>query len=396
MELGDMRLHHTFIWIALSSTACKEATEPWPTGGWESSSPEAQGLDGAVLEAIHQEFEEGKHGYVDGMLLVRHGRVIFERAYRHDYDEPFEGRGVPGMYNYYDPSWHPYYQRGSLHTLQSVSKSVTSALIGIAIARGEIPGVEVAIVPYFTPFKLPETDARREAITLHHLLTMTAGIRWDESTIPYTDPANSCALMEASEDWVQFVLDQPMADEPGAVWVYNSGVTELLSFVLKMATGHEAHDYAAEHLFGPLGIDSHFWKRTPTGLADTEGGLYLAPRDLAKIGYLYLKDGVWEGRRILPEGWVKTSTTPSVNPRLSRAPGRRYGYQWWLLPRAEAASQYAYAALGYGGQYLMVVPELELIAVFTGWNIYDTPPPPPEWLLERLLAAVKDRSSSVS
>ena len=178
-------------------------------------------------------------------------------------------------------------------------------------------------------------------MTLEHVLTMTTGIKWDESTVTYTDPANSCANMEKSQDWIQFVLDQPMADAPGAKFVYNSGATELLSYLIKKGTGKQAHEYAAEHLFGPLGITDTYWKTTPTGLADTEGGLYLTARDLAKIGYLYLHDGVWDGRRLLPEGWVKASTSPKVDTRPGVERSRRYGYQWWVLPYG-TAGRYAY------------------------------------------------------
>jgi CubicO group peptidase (beta-lactamase class C family) len=360
----------------------------WPTRGWRTSTPEAQGVDGGVLEALHREFEQGRHGYVDGMLVVRNGHVVFEKSYAHGYDRLFAGKGAPGIYNYYDPDWHPYYKRGKLHTLQSVSKSVTSALIGIAIGRGELAGVDAPLQPFFAGYELPDSDPRRARMTLRHLLTMTAGIRWDESTVAYTDPANSCARMEASRDWVQFVLSQPMAAEPGTAWVYNSGATQLLSLVLKKATGRQAHDYAAERLFAPLGIERHFWKQTPTGLADTEGGLYLEPRDLAKLGYLYLADGVWEGRRLLPEGWVQASVVSS-SEGLAGGSAPRYGYKWWLLPAKRDAPVQAYAALGYGGQRLIVVPEQDLIAVFTGWNIYGRPALDPELALQRVLGALK-------
>lgn len=376
------------ILLLVAAQATLPAAEYWPTRGWQTSPPEDQGMDSRALEALDREFAEGKHGYVNGMLVVRNGHVVFERTYRHDYDRLFVGKGAPGIYNYYDPDWHPYYQRGELHTMQSVSKSVTSALIGIAIGRGELPGVDVAMMPYFADFKLPDRDPRRSRMTLRHVLTMTAGIRWDESTVDYTDPANSCAGMEASRDWVQFVLDQPMAAEPGTTFVYNSGATQLLSFLVKKATGKEAHDYAAQHLFAPLGIERHFWKQTPTGLADTEGGLYLAPRDLAKFGYLYLKDGIWEGRRLLPEGWVEASVAPSTAHLPDGAASPRYGYKWWLLPLKATEPVRAYAALGYGGQRLIVVPERELIAVFTGWNIYEQPALDQDLALERVLGAL--------
>jgi len=223
------------------------------------------------------------------------------------------------------------------------------------------------------------------AWTLKDLLTMTSGIRWDESTVSYTDPANSCASMEASADWVQFVLSQPIAAEPGTVFVYNSGVTELLAQILKKATGKHADEYAREYLFGPLGIKSFYWKHTPTGHPDTEGGLYLAPRDLAKLGYLFEHDGLWNGKRILHAGWATESTTPHVPVAKDGPP--IYGYQWWTLP--EPGRPVHFAAWGYGGQYLMVVPSLDLIAVFTGWNIYDKPEMKPGLALQRILGAVK-------
>jgi CubicO group peptidase (beta-lactamase class C family) len=269
--------------------------------------------------------------------------------------------------------------------MQSVSKSVTSALIGIAVRRGEIPGVDVKMMPYFADFKT-KADPKRDAMTLRDVLTMTAGIRWDESSVPYTDPRNNCAAMEGRDDWVQYVLDQPMAHEPGRQFEYNSGATQLLSFLIQKTTGQPADDYAREHLFGPLGIE-YAWKRTPLGLADTEGGLYLRPRDLAKLGHLYLKDGLWEGKRILPEGWVQDSTAR----RVELESGWAYGYQWWILPRRSPGAPESYAARGYGGQLLIVVPRFDLLAVFTGWNIYERPSLSAQAVTEHVLAAVRDR-----
>jgi CubicO group peptidase (beta-lactamase class C family) len=370
-----------FILLGLLLTA---PPAPSPTKAWPEATPESQGLDRGVLDVLDHEFASGKHGYVDSMLVIRKGRVVYEKSYRQDYDKLFVGKGAPGIYNYYDPGWHPYYKRTKLHTMQSVSKSVTSALIGIAIGRGQIPGVDAKVMPFFSAFQIPP-DPRRDRMTLRHVLSMTTGIRWDEESTEYTDPANNCAVMEGKEDWVHYVLEQPMAEDPGKVFVYNSGATMLLSELIRKTTGKEADDYAKEHLFAPLGIE-YFWKRTPKGLADTEGGLYLAPRDLAKIGYLYLKDGMWDGKRILPEGWVKASTAPSTHTPDGTY---GYGYQWWVMPRKGAGTWDAYAAWGYGGQLLIVVPELELISVFTGWNIYDKPSLDPTFALGRVLAAVK-------
>ncbi|MFN8061916.1 MAG: serine hydrolase [Vicinamibacterales bacterium] len=367
-----------------------DVSAEWPTRSWRTSTPEAQGLDGAALAALDAEFAAGAHGYIDGMLVVRNGRIVYEKGYAHDYATLFQGRDpLRGPYNYYDPEWHPYHGGPDLHTMQSVSKSVTSALVGIAIGRKELPGVETKVLPLLGEFRPPK-DAGWAAITLEHVLTMTTGIKWDESTVTYTDPANSCAGMEKSHDWVQFVLDQPLADAPGSKFVYNSGNTELLSYLIHHASGQPADEYANAHLFAPLGIEHYFWKRTPTGLADTEGGLYLAPRDLAKLGYLYLHDGVWDGRRVVPEGWVAASTRPLVGTSIGGARERRYGYQFWLLPHGDRTSErFAYAAIGYGGQLLIVVPEAQIVAVFTGWNIYDKPTLSPYLALDRVLGALR-------
>ncbi len=377
-------MHSLTLVLSIALTAAE-----WPTEGWKTSTPEAEKVDPAVLEAFHQEIASGKHGYVDGMLVIRNGRIVFEKSYTHDYDRLFEGKGERGPYNYYDPDWHPYYRKGPFHTMQSVSKSMTSTLIGIAKQNGAPLDLNAAVLPLFEGFRTRGDDPRWRALTLRHLLTMTSGIEWDETTVTYTDPKNSCAAMEGSENWVQFVLDQKMAAEPGKGFVYNSGVTELLGQILKNATGKDPDAYAGEHLFGPLGIEGWYWKKTPSGLSDTEGGLYLTARDLAKIGYLYSKDGVWEGKRLLPEGWVSESTAPAVVASESPGRERKYGFQWWLLPYEGSKRSWAQAALGYGGQFLFVVPEYDLIAVFTAWNIYDGPSLAAPLALERVIDSVR-------
>ncbi len=366
-----------------------EGEEPdWPTRGWPLSSPQAEGLDATALGALDAEFARGDHGFIDAMLVVRHGRLVYERTYRHDYAARFDPRrdGAPGVYNYYDPEWHPYYKSTELHTMQSVSKSVTSLLVGIAIGRGELSGVEAPALDYLKAFR-HQGDPLQAQMRIRHLLSMTAGIEWDEDGVPYTDPANSCARMEGSQDWVQFVLEQPMAGEPGSRFVYNSGATQLLSAVLRQATGALADDYAREHLFGPLGVERLHWKRTPTGLPDTEGGLYLVPRDLAKLGLLLLRDGTWDGRRILPEGWVRDSTARSVTASSDPEGPYDYGFKWWLVPESPRRPR-AILALGYGGQRLLVVPSLDLVAVFTGWNVWDKHALSAHFALDRLRAAV--------
>ena len=152
---------------------------------------------------------------------------------------------------------------------------------------------------------------------------MTAGFNWIE-ILPYSDPANDWMVMEASFDWVKYVIDKPMAYEPGQTFAYNSGATQLLSYIFRKATGKDIEEYAAQNLFAPLGINEYFWKRTPTGLADTEGGLYLKPSDLAKIFYLFLQNGDWNGKQIVSSDWVRSSVTPFM----TLGGGTKYGYKW--------------------------------------------------------------------
>jgi len=366
-------------------SGCTTGSNPTGPAG---ASPAAPGPDPAGLAALDAEFASGSRGYVDALLVIKRGQVAIDRQYSHDYEAMFAGKDpVRGPYNYYDPDWHPWYRKSDLHTLQSVTKSITSALIGIAIGRGEIPGVEVPILKYFDASKVANLDDRKRRIVLRDLLTMTAGLKWDEDSVPYTDKANSCAAMEASADWARYVIDQPMEHDPGRAFRYSSGVSELLAQILLKATGRQADAYAAERLFKPLGIERYYWKHTPTDLPDTEGGLYLTRADLARFGTLYLHDGVWEGKRILPEGWVAETMRPRVDPGLKEIPAARYGYQWWLVPWGKEGRS-AWTCWGYGGQFLFVVPERDLIAVFNGWNIYDRPELDPKWALDQTLAAV--------
>ena len=377
----------TLVISLLSFSVSLAEDKQWPSYEWDIATPESQRVNAAVLDQFDRAIASGKHGYVDEMMVYRNGHLVYQKIYDNDYKQLFVGRDQKrGQYNYYDTDWHPWHQGSGLHTMQSVSKSVTSALIGIAIGRGEIPGVDVNVMPYFDDYDLVDQDPRREAITLRHLLTMTAGIEWDESSVDYTDPRNDCAAMERSDEWVRFVLDQPMRTSPGVEFEYNSGITVLLAHILLKATGKHVDEYASEHLFGPLGIDSSYWKKTPTGLVDTAGGVYLEPQDLAKFGYLYENDGIWNDQRILPEGWVAASTDPDTE--VPDWPGK-YGYQWWLIPYEGEKQNWAYTGWGFGGQYLLVVPEYDLIAVFTGWSIYDEPVLDPIFALEQVLNAVR-------
>jgi CubicO group peptidase (beta-lactamase class C family) len=359
---------------------------------WPKAEPQAVGLDAAKLAAFDADLVGGSYGFVDTMLVLRCGKQAYERSYPRDYGKIYGDRAktagplnhdVNGPYNYFSPEFHPYYQHRDVHTMQSVSKTVTSVTIGAAMQRKEFTAdLDTPILKYFDAYKIANVDDRKRRITLRHLLTMTAGLEWHED-LAYDDPKNSADVMEAQHDWVQYVIDQPMVSEPGKEFVYSSGVSQLLSHIFKQVTGKTVDDYAKTYLFKPLGMD-YYWKHSPTGLPDTEGGLYLAPRDLAKIGALYLNGGKWNGTQIVPQEWVKLSVTPHVQVAEE---GWKYGFQWWLGPRGKP-ERLAWAARGFGGQELLVVPEYNTIAVFTGWSILPSTEGKRYDKLERVLEAV--------
>jgi hypothetical protein len=314
--------------IVLASTALFDgttATPPaeeasWPTKGWATASAGSVGLDERVLLKLDKDMASGTYSQmVDSFAVFRCGKKVFEHRYPHDYAKLYRkeagergplNKRLTGRYNYFDPYWHPYYYGTDLHTMQSVSKSVTSVIMGVAIERGDFKaGLDTAVLKYFDPSKVKNVDDRKRRMTLRDLLTMAAGLDWNDEGFQASDPQSDTSMMEATDDWVQYVIDKPMAAEPGKVWNYNSGATELLAYIFQKETGQDIDDYGQKYLFAPLGI-RHEWKRTYLGVVDTEGGLYLNGTDMAKIGYLYLHDGMWDGLRIVSSEWVKESLTP--------------------------------------------------------------------------------------
>jgi CubicO group peptidase (beta-lactamase class C family) len=371
--------------------------QQWPLKEWSVATPQSQSMNPDSLQAFDNAIASGKYGNVDGMIVTRHGKLVYQKTYQHDYDKIYgeDARKWSGLnqqdhggpYNYYNPWWHPYYRRGELHSLQSVTKTITSVIIGVATARKEFPDLSTTVLSFFDTTQVKNIDDRKRKMTLRHLLTMTAGFDWDENS-HYSDPKNDCSVMEASFDWIKYVIDKPMALEPGQSFKYNSGASELLSYIFRKATGKDIEEYASEYLFSPLGINQYFWKRIPTGLADTEGGLYLAATDLAKIYYLFLQEGNWNGKQLVTKEWVKASITPSVNIR----PGVKYGYKWWLYEYGNDNSKYAWTGSGFGGQWPIIIPEYGIVAVFTGWNIIGgNPSLRVTEAIRRLVNAVSDK-----
>ena len=372
-----LHLHLTPVVLALGvilaiSVPQKTFAQQWPNAAWPSASPKALGVDPQALAAVDADIRSGHYPLVDSLFVVRCGQQVFSANYARDYGKIFfkeaHERGplnarLTGPYNYFDPAWHPYYHGTAAHSMQSISKTVTSIVIGIAIGRGDFhAALNTPVLRYFNLAKVKNVDARKQRMTIDTLLTMTAGLDWNED-LPYDDPANASSLMEANDDWAHFVIDRPMVAEPGSTFAYSSGVPMLLAHIFKKETGQDLDAYARKYLFQPLGIRVWHWKHSPAGEVDAEGGLYLTTADLAKIGYLFLKRGTWDGHSVVPASWVDQS----LERRVSTSEFS-YGFQWWLLPHGTPTS-FAWAGRGIGGQTLLVYPENDLIIVSTAWHI---------------------------
>ena len=354
-----------------TSVLATPAPDPayWPTAGWRSASPGSQGMDGRQLGAMLAEIRAAKLP-VDSVTVVRHGYVVLDATFG-----PFaSGRlGAP-------------FAAGPLHDLQSATKSVTSMLLGIALHDGAASGVTAA-TPLVTlaarAHYAPEhTDARKRAVTLEDLLTMQSGFAWRESGYAYEPgTGNDVMGMLATSNWTSYVVDRPTAAQPGTTFVYDTGTAHLVSAAVSLLTGRPAVVLAAGRLFGPLGIGDYRWPRSPEGITPGGFGLLMQPRDLAKLAFLYLHGGRWDGRQIVPADWVAQSTTDHVADPL-----HEYGYLWWL----DHSDGYAYMA-GLYGQLAVVVPGKDLVAVFTAHfpasanaNMVN------RWLLERYVLPAAD------
>lgn len=381
-------------------TGCSKQPEPvenaysWPGEQWDVSTLEAEGFEPAPVNQFVAELKAGKYGLVDQFLMIRNGRVVVDEKFPRDYAavatavKPEEKIGLntrDPQYDYDHPDWHPYYNGTDMHSLQSVTKSVTSMALGLAIDMGYIESVNTPAMPYFKEYEHDLSDPRKNAMTIEDLLTMRSGIDW-KTEGGYQDTTHSTVDLENSGQWIDFILQHPMDEDPGSTFEYNDGASVLLGKIVSVATGKRIDKWAENYLFAPLGVTSHYWKITPDGEADTEGGLFLSAHDLARIGYLFLRNGVWQGEQFLSVDWVNQSVTAHV---VDVAPDNdemnySYGYQWWLPERAPDEPLF-YSGLGFGGQRLTVIPDLDIIIVFNAWDIRNDYGVPEQTLRRKIL-----------
>jgi CubicO group peptidase (beta-lactamase class C family) len=307
--------------------------------GWQTSSLEAEGIDSVIIKEMIAKILDGDIDNIHGVLIVKNGKLVLE--------EYFDG-----------------FDRDTKHHIFSASKSVTSILVGIAMDQKKLSGVDTNVYEWFQDYEGTKWIDQRYDIKLKHLLTMTAGIDWSGWDYPGYDSRNPTRKMMNSNDWIKYVLNREVSDPPGSRYVYNNGLTMLLGEIVRKSIGTDADKFAEKNLFAPLGITDHSWDKGPNGVLNTAGGLSLKPRDMAKIGYLFLHNGQWNERQIVSQEWVNESVKDHVNQFTLFGSG--YGYQWWC-GKSKINDQVieAFFAAGHGGQYIFVCPALDCAVVVT-------------------------------
>ncbi|MCE7980016.1 MAG: class C beta-lactamase-related serine hydrolase [Caldilinea sp. CFX5] len=314
--------------IPVREAAQRAPPVEWPTQAWPTSTPEEQGIDAAKLaDGLQAIRRQGLN--LHSVLIVRNGKLVLDATFY-----PYDGKAV--------------------HDVASVTKSIMTTLIAMAADQGKL-NLDDPLLSFFPDRTIANRDARKEAITVRHLTSMSSGLDCtaanDEQTL---------REMEQSKDFVQFTLDRKMISVPGQHFVYCSPGMHLLSAILQQATGMTALEFAQQNLFEPLGIQAVIWPTDPQGYNHGWGDLHLQPRDMAKIGFLWLNHGEWAGKQLVPRQWVAAS----VKTQLKTGGNDDYGYGWWIT-----GAEGEYAAIGRGGQRIQVWPAINAILVMTGGGV---------------------------
>ncbi|MBI9047561.1 MAG: serine hydrolase [Anaerolineaceae bacterium] len=322
-------------------------------------------IDSALIENAVDKILSGKFGEVHSMLIYKNDLLVLEEyfpGHRYKWD----------AHNYHGElvNW----DRSMPHEMMSVTKSFTSACIGIAIDNGFIDSVHQSIFDYLPDHQHLKVD-NREYITIEHLVTMTSGLAWDEWSVAHGSSANDIdGLWFDCEETITCVLERPWWQEPGKLFTYNGGGMAILSEIIKNATQMNIDEFSMKYLFEPLGIENTQWAQFPGGVWDGSGSFYITPIDMMKFGVTYLNNGEWNGTRIISSAWVENSSKPYNNNVDINIPGEDsgvngYGYTWWTSELSHSGDNIKmFRAGGWGGQEIMVFPELDMVIVFTGGN----------------------------
>ncbi len=330
-----------FLFQGLSAPVLSQ--DVWPDDQkWPTSSLSEQKLDQTKINELTNLINDGiRFPDIHSLLIVRNGYMVVEEYFKS-------------------------YNAERIHMLQSVTKSFTSAAIGIAINQGKIRNVDEKILDYFPDIKdIKNLNDKKKSIKLKDLLTMRSGTDYHER-----GPGSPHYQLNAlQKGWDRFYLDRPMVSEPGSKYQYDSGGVILMSAILKKRTGLHADDFLDKYLFAHLRINKKHWYSNSEGHPHTGGGLHLTPGDMAKFGLLYLRNGKWKNKQVVPESWVKESFKKHAEfsgSRRGKATG--YGYLWWIQePDPEGSGKHnIYSARGAYGQFIFVIPEHRMVVVVTG------------------------------
>jgi CubicO group peptidase (beta-lactamase class C family) len=312
--------------------------EYWPTADWRACRPEDVGVDSRALYAAY-EYAARSDFVTEGVAVVRRGYVVGE--------EYFRGYGPTTRFASY-----------------SVAKSFLSAVVGVAIGAGQVPGLDQPAYPYFDAWRGPATDPRKRAITVRHLLTMQSGLQFTDARSGGISGTDIEGIL-STPDSMAYVLGLPSVADPGTRWNYSSGDSILLSGIVQEATGRSAFDYGRERIFDRIGMAGMTWSSDPAGHTIGGWGVGATVRQYARFGYLYLKNGSWDGETLVPEAWVRQSLAPA-GPAVSW-----YGFQWWLAPTFSTDPRNpvpadTFAAQGLYLQKIFVIPSRDLVVVRVG------------------------------
>lgn len=334
--------------------------------GWETASLSSVGMDEELLLSLIENINS-ESGFVEvhSVLIIKDNKLVFEEYW-------------PGHdFGYYRPNYlgtYTEFERDTRHNTHSATKSVVSALIGIAIDQGYIQSKDDSIFDYLPEYFDIWNNAGRENITIEDCLTMSSGLEWNEWEVSVSDAQHDIVIFNGHSSPITYLLNKPIVTEPGTSFYYNGGTVDLLGVIVANATGQSVQEFSTENLFGPLGITNYEWQTLyPSGITCCHGDIYITPRDLAKFGQLYLDSGVWNGQQIISTDWVNQSTQNHISPGVTWAAG--YGYLWWLRNISVNGVVYeSFKAIGWGGQEIFVFRELNLVVVMTGANYVNNVP----------------------
>lgn len=329
-------------------------TMPASTGdGWAVGHLDDHNFNTERIVVMMRRMYDQTYPGIDSVAIVRDRTLVLSEQLRRNLDQ-------------FDP-WasNDDFKR---HVMHSTSKSVTSALIGIAIDQGYIAGTEVPFYDLFSYGSYESWDPRKAFVTLEDALTMRLGYAWDEWSEPYGEPGNSLNdLTERHSDIAKALLDLPIVTDPGTEFVYNTAATIAIGQALENTVGVRMEDFAEMHLFAPLQITTATWGMTRNNLPNGGSGLFLETRDMVKFGQIFIDGGLWQGQQVISAAWVARSVEPHVALDWNYVSG--YGYQWWIDEFVVGGrSIRSYSTRGYGGQYIICVPDLNLVVAFTGHN----------------------------